>query len=90
MGAHEVKVLGGRVESSHLLLLAAIAVQAMVVVQADDGGLFGDEGVGLRVAACWGLGVAAEEARHTAHEGRLAAACRRTHSPLKPFPHARV
>ena len=84
--AHEVKVLRGGVERGHLSLLAAVAVQAVVVVEADDGGLLGDEGVGLGVAACRRLGVSAKEAGHTAHEGGLAAACRRPRSPLQPRP----
>ena len=46
----------------------------VVVVQADDGGHVGDEGVGVRVAAGGRLGLAAEDARHAAHEGALAAA----------------
>ena len=45
----------------------------MEVVEADDGGHVGDEGVGL-AADVVELALATEAGRHAAHEGRLAAA----------------
>ena len=48
---HEVEVLAALVERGDLLDLAAVAVVGVVVVEADDGGHVGDEGVGVGVAA---------------------------------------
>jgi hypothetical protein len=53
---HQVKVLGLGVQGGDAGLAAALAVEAVVVVQADDGGHVGDEGVAVGVAACWGVG----------------------------------
>lgn len=49
---HEVKVLGLGVQGSDGCNLAAVPVQAMVVIQADHGGHVRDQGVGVGVAAC--------------------------------------
>eukprot|EP00955_Chlamydomonas_euryale_P056838 356567-Chlamydomonas_euryale.AAC.8 len=49
---HEVEVLRLGVEGSHLRLLAAVAVKAVVVVQANNGGHVRQQGVGVGVAVC--------------------------------------
>mmetsp|Transcript_5430 Transcript_5430/g.18886 ORF Transcript_5430/g.18886 Transcript_5430/m.18886 type:complete len:398 (-) Transcript_5430:65-1258(-) len=74
LAVHVVEVLGLRRERGDVVVLAPLAVAAVVVVQADDSGGVGDEGVGVRVAALRGGRVAAHQGRHAAHEGGLAAA----------------
>ena len=44
---HEVEVVLALIEGGKTGLLAAIAVVEMVIIEADDGGKIGDEGVGL-------------------------------------------
>lgn len=49
---HELEVLGLGVQGCHLLPGAALPVQAVEVVQADDSGHVADQGVAIRVATC--------------------------------------
>lgn len=52
LGVHEVKVLCLWCKCSDCLLLAAVTVQAVIVIQANDGGHVADEGVAVGVSAC--------------------------------------
>ena len=52
LGGHQVEVLGQGVQGGHVLDFAAGAVQGMVVIEADDGGHLGQQGVAVRVATC--------------------------------------
>ena len=57
LGVHEVKVLCLGGQGRDVLLLATVAVQAVVVIQADDGGHVADQRVAVGVAAWEGVSV---------------------------------
>mmetsp|Transcript_37187 Transcript_37187/g.79328 ORF Transcript_37187/g.79328 Transcript_37187/m.79328 type:complete len:405 (+) Transcript_37187:327-1541(+) len=77
---HEIELLLGRVEGGEAGDLASLAVVEMVVVEADDGGHVGDEGVGLppvlraEATAEGSTLISAEGGGHATHEGGLSTA----------------
>lgn len=78
---HQVEVLRLGREGRHSSLLAALAIQRVVVVEADDGGHVADQRVAFGVAAPRCTRVAAKERRDAAHERRFATACAASRTP---------
>jgi hypothetical protein len=71
---HEIEVLCLGVQGSDLLNLAAVTVEAVIIVKADDSGHVTNQGVAIGVASLRGDGVATENSGNTAHESGLTAA----------------
>eukprot|EP01083_Nonionella_stella_P288395 981374_1 len=76
---HEVELLLGGVQGGEARDLAALAVVEMVIIEADDGGHVGDEGVGLpsslssESSSEGSALLSAEGGGHATHEGGLSA-----------------